>query len=158
MGLETRVAEALTQRGLTLSTAESCTGGGLSHALTDVPGASAFFIGGVIAYQNHVKTTWLDVPESTLSARGAVSTESAEAMARGCRARFGTDLAVAITGIAGPTGGTAAKPVGLVYLAVASEEGVRVLECHFVGSRRDVRSQSIATALGLILETLGEPT
>ena len=158
MGLETRVAEALTQRGLTLSTAESCTGGGLSHALTDVPGASAFFIGGVIAYQNHVKTTWLDVPESTLSAHGAVSTESAEAMARGCRARFGTDLAVAITGIAGPTGGTAAKPVGLVYLAVASEEGVRVLECHFVGSRPDVRSQSIATALGLILETLGQAT
>ncbi len=158
MGLETRVAEALTRRGLTLSTAESCTGGGLSHALTDVPGASAFFVGGVVAYQNRVKTAWLDVPEATLSAHGAVSAESAQAMSQGCRVRFGTDLAIAITGIAGPTGGTSAKPVGLVYLAIAFDEGVRVLECHFAGSRSDVRSQSIVAAFELILETLGETT
>jgi len=153
--LKTRVAEVLTRKGFTLSTAESCTGGGLSHALTDVPGASAFFIGGVIAYQNEVKAAWLGVPQSTLVTHGAVSAASAEAMARGCRDRFDTDLAVSITGIAGPTGGTALKPVGLVYLALASADRVRVLERRFAGSRDDVRSQSIDAALELILESLG---
>jgi len=153
--LKTRVAQALTRNGFTLSTAESCTGGGLSYVLTDVPGASAFFIGGVIAYQNEVKSAWLGVPQSTLVTHGAVSAETAEAMARGCRDRFDTELAVSITGIAGPTGGTALKPVGLVYLALASADRVRVLERRFAGSREDVRSQSIDAALELILESLG---
>lgn len=156
MSLPTRVAEALTRHHVTVSTAESCTGGGLSHALTDVPGASAFFIGGIIAYQNHVKTAWLDVPERTLRTHGAVSAESADAMARGCRAQFDTDIAVSITGIAGPAGGTPEKPVGLVYLAIASQVTTRVIERRFAGGRNEVRSQSIVAALELILETLGE--
>lgn len=158
MNLEVRLATALVERNLTLSTAESCTGGGLSHLLTEIPGASAFFLGGVIAYQNDVKIQWLGVPLETLTHHGAVSSQTAVAMAEGCRSRFKTDIAVSITGIAGPSGGSAEKPVGLVYLAVAANRQTRVAEHRFSGNRERVRDQAIAAALKLILEAIKDKT
>ena len=101
-----RLAEVLVEQRLTLATAESCTGGGLSHLLTSIPGSSAFFIGGIIAYQNRVKTAFLGVPLDILAEYGAVSAPTASAMAEGCRDKFDTDIAVSITGIAGPGGGS----------------------------------------------------
>jgi PncC family amidohydrolase len=156
LSLQSRIVEALTARNLTLSTAESCTGGGLSQRLTDVPGASACFVGGVIAYQNRVKSAMLDVPQETLVTYGAVSAETAEAMARGCRARFATDWAISITGIAGPTGGSPQKPIGLVFMALADARATRVVEHHFTGARDEVRSQAVDAALAMILGAVSQ--
>jgi PncC family amidohydrolase len=153
-----RLAEALVERRLTLATAESCTGGGLSHLLTSIPGSSGFFIGGIIAYQNEIKMRFLDVPSSTLAEHGAVSAPTASAMAEGCRDKFDTDIAVSITGIAGPGGGSLEKPVGLVYLAVAVERRTRVVEHTFPGNREQVREAAIAAALDLILDAIAEKT
>lgn len=153
-----RLAEVLVEQGLTLATAESCTGGGLSHLLTSIPGSSAFFIGGIIAYQNEIKTRFLGVPQETLADHGAVSSSTAAAMAEGCRNRFSTDVAISITGIAGPGGGSLEKPVGLVYLAVAVEQRTRVAEHTFPGNREQVRTAAIAAALDLILEAIAEKT
>ncbi len=158
MNLEERLAATLVERNLTLATAESCTGGGLSHLLTSIPGASAFFIGGVIAYQNDVKIQWLGVPPEILTHHGAVSSQTAIAMAEGCLSLFKTDIAVSITGIAGPTGGSPEKPVGLVYLAVAVSRRTRVAEHRFPGDREQVRDQAIAAALKLILEAIIDKT
>jgi len=158
MSLEERLAAACFDHNLTLATAESCTGGGLSHLLTSIPGASAFFIGGVIAYQNDVKIQWLGVPRETLTHYGAVSAQTAIAMAEGCLSRFKTDIAVSITGIAGPSGGSPVKPVGLVYVAVASHRQTRVGEHRFPGDRAQVREGAIASALELILEAIEDET
>lgn len=158
MNLEDRLAAALVNHNLTLATAESCTGGGLSHLLTAIPGASSFFIGGVIAYQNEVKIHWLGVPQETLTNHGAVSSQTAAAMAEGCRCRFKADIAVSITGIAGPSGGTPNKPVGLVYIAVATEASTRTAEHQFPGDREQVRSDAIAMALELILYAIEDQT
>ena len=152
------LAETLVEKGLSLATAESCTGGGLSRLLTSIPGSSAFFIGGIIAYQNRIKTTFLGVPLNILAEHGAVSSATASAMAEGCRDKFDTDIAVSITGIAGPGGGSLEKPVGLVYLAVAVEQHTRVVEHTFPGNREQVREAAIATALDLILEAIDEKT
>ena len=110
------VLSLLRERGLTLATAESCTGGLVSARLTDVPGSSAVFVGGVVAYSNDVKAAQLGVPEAVLREHGAVSAETAAEMARGARERLGADVAVSVTGVAGPDGGTEEKPVGLVFL------------------------------------------
>ncbi len=158
MNLEDRLASTLVERNLTLATAESCTGGGLSYLLTGIPGASAFFIGGVIAYQNDVKLQWLKVPLEILTQHGAVSSQTAIAMAEGCRSRFKTDVAVSITGIAGPSGGSPEKPVGLVYLAVAVSQQTYVAEHRFPGNRAQVREEAITTALKLILEAVVDKT
>jgi PncC family amidohydrolase len=158
MNLEERLATALVEQNLTLATAESCTGGGLSHLLTAIPGASAFFIGGIIAYQNNIKVDLLGVPQRTLADYGAVSSPTAAAMAEGCRDRFSTDIAVSITGIAGPSGGSPEKPVGLVFLAVASDQRTRIAEYNFPGNREQVRNQAIAAALELILEAIADKT
>jgi nicotinamide-nucleotide amidase len=144
------VAELLVRAGATLSVAESCTGGLLGKMLTDSGGATAFFRGGVISYANEAKTDLLGVPADLLDRHGAVSAPTAEAMARGARSRFGSTYALAITGVAGPTGGTAAKPVGLVYTALAEESGVRVLENHLVGDRQAIRMRSALTALNMV--------
>ncbi len=158
MRLKERLAAALSDRELTLATAESCTGGGLSRLLTEIPGASAFFIGGVIAYHNDVKLQLLDVPRETLTLHGAVSSQTAIAMAEGGRSRFKTDFCVSITGIAGPGGGSADKPVGLIYIAVASPQRTQVEEHRFPGDRSQVRESAITAALKLILGAIADET
>lgn len=130
------VHRTLTERGLTLATAESCTGGAIASALTAQAGASAYFLGGVVAYSNKVKESALGVNHSTLEAHGAVSEETAREMAEGVRRRFGTDLAIATTGIAGPDGGTKEKPVGTVWIAVSSNAGTNAALLNFPGRRR----------------------
>jgi PncC family amidohydrolase len=117
--IEYRIGKALSARGLTLATAESCTGGLIGHRITNVAGSSAYYLGGVIAYDNRIKAGLLGVSEADLASYGAVSEPVARQMAEGVRTRFGADYAVAVTGIAGPGGGSEDKPVGLVYVAVA---------------------------------------
>ena len=138
--------------GRKIVTAESCTGGLLAGALTSVAGASAVFERGFVTYSNAAKTEMLGVPEDLLSQVGAVSAEVAEAMARGALERSGADVAVAITGIAGPDGGTAVKPVGLVYLGLAARDGaVFHVKYLFRGDRDAVRTQAVVEALRMVL-------
>jgi nicotinamide-nucleotide amidase len=137
--LAENVVRLFIDAGCTLSLAESCTGGLIAKLLTDVPGASAFFERGAVTYANSAKRDWLDVSDSVLKEQGAVSEECALAMARGIRNAAGTDLAMAVTGIAGPEGGTQEKPVGTVYLALATPERVVARRFHFPGTREKVR-------------------
>jgi PncC family amidohydrolase len=144
-------AALLAQSG-TLAAAESCTGGGLGAAITDQAGSSAFFLGGIVAYDNRLKSTLLGVPESVLAEHGAVSLEVAKRMATGCLTRLGADVAVSVTGIAGPGGGTTDKPVGLVFIGVATIATLTAHELHFSGDRAGVRRQAIQAALRLALD------
>ena len=137
-------------RGLTIATAESCTGGLVAARLTRVPGSSESFLGGIVAYANAVKTAELDVPETLLAEHGAVSAEVAEAMADGARRRLGADVAVAVTGVAGPGGGTEEKPVGLVHLHVSGPDGSRARTLDLPGDREQVRARATVTALHLL--------
>jgi len=137
--------------GLTVATAESCTGGRVADALTDIAGSSDYVRGGIIAYADDVKVALLGVPRETLRAHGAVSAQVARAMAEGARARFGVDLAVAVTGIAGPGGATPAKPVGLAYVAVAGPRGTAIVRHAWDGDRDSNKDASAAAALGLLL-------
>ncbi|MCK4356617.1 CinA family protein [Candidatus Bipolaricaulota bacterium] len=152
--IEERLGEMLTVRGMTLAVAESCTGGLLASRITDIPGSSVYFRGGVIAYQNDVKERLLAVPASILSRHGAVSAETAKAMATGCKDLLASDIAVAITGIAGPGGGSAERPVGLVYIAVATAEGVRCQRFVWDGDRLANKEQSADAAFKLVLDRL----
>jgi nicotinamide-nucleotide amidase len=148
------VLAAARARGLTLATAESCTGGLIGAALTDVPGASDVFDRGYVAYSNAAKTAALGVPEALIAAHGAVSEPVARAMAEGARAASGAGLALAVTGVAGP-GGSAAKPEGLVWFAVAGPDGVVAAERRFGAiGRAAVRQRSVETALDLALQAL----
>ena len=134
--------------GLRLATAESCTGGLIAVALTGAPGASEAFTHGFVTYSNAAKTAMLGVPPPLIARRGAVSQEVARAMALGARKRSGADLAVAVTGIAGPGGATPGKPVGLVYIALAGPGArVRVWRHRFAGDRAAVRAATVAAAL-----------
>lgn len=151
---EAQLVARLTEMGWTLALAESCTGGLVAARVTSVPGASAIFQGGVIAYHNDVKRDVLGVSAATLESAGAVSTEAALAMAQGARRLLHASLAAAITGIAGPGGGTAAKPVGLVFLAVAGPHGERVERCFFPGDRDAIRTQAADAALRMLLAAL----
>lgn len=147
--LQDAVARLLFARGLTIATAESCTGGLLAGRLTDVPGSSVYMVQGVITYSNEAKTRLLSVPPELIATHGAVSEPVASAMAVSCRLLAGTDLAVSITGIAGPSGGTPAKPVGLVYIGLADHAGCTVTE-HRLGetlTREEVRDRTCKTAL-----------
>ena len=154
--LEERLGEVLTVRGMTLAVAESCTGGLLASRITDVPGSSVYFRGGVTAYQNDLKEHLLAVPASILSQYGAVSAEAAKAMALGCKDLLASNIAVATTGIAGPGGGSAEKPVGLVYIAVATAEGIRCQRFVWDGDRLANKAQSVDAALKLVLDRLGD--
>jgi len=149
-----RIALALVAQGHTLATAESCTGGLLGARLTDLPGSSVWYLGGVITYSNALKTQLLGVPAETLATEGAVSAATAQAMAEGTRDKTGADLAVAITGIAGPAGGTPEKPVGLVYIAVASPSPAEttIFKHHFEGSRAEIRAAAATAALQHVLD------
>ncbi len=146
------VGRSLTAAGLTLATAESCTGGLIGKLVTDVPGSSAYYRGGAVTYSNEEKQRQLGVSESTLRDHGAVSEACVEEMARGCQERFGTDLAVAVSGIAGPDGGTPDKPVGTVWLAVAGPAG-RCITRRFVwpGERDQVRALAAHWGLAMVL-------
>jgi PncC family amidohydrolase len=152
--LEHEVGDLLSQRGWTLAVAESCTGGLLGHRITNVSGSSAYFEGGVLSYSNEAKERLLGVPHQTLVEHGAVSGETALAMARGARRAIGTDIAVSITGIAGPTGGTPDKPVGLVYIALVAEDAELLEEHVWSGDREANKEQTAQAALELILKYL----
>lgn len=134
--------------------AESCTGGLLGHRLTSVSGSSAYFVGGIIAYANEVKMHELGVPAETLAAVGAVSVPVAERMAAGIRERFGSDVGVGITGIAGPAGGTPEKPVGLVFVAVAGPLGTVVGRFQFEGDRLAIKTAGSQAALDMLVPYL----
>jgi nicotinamide-nucleotide amidase len=144
------------ERELTLATAESCTGGLVAARVTDVPGSSDVFRGGVVAYDDAVKHAALDVPLETLEAHGAVSAETAAAMAHGVRGRLGADVAVAVTGIAGPGGGTPEKPVGLVHFHAAGPGGELAYRFELPGDRDWIRSRSAVAALHLVRRLLVE--
>ncbi len=146
------VLEAFRARGWTLATAESCTGGLVAGALTEVPGSSDVLDRGFVTYSNAAKMAMLGVPEATLAAHGAVSEETARAMAEGARKAAGVDAAVAITGVAGPGGGSAAKPVGLVHFACARRDGSTVHRERRFGEigRAEVRRLSVLQALDLL--------
>ena len=146
-----KLVKALIEKKLTCATAESCTGGGVGYAITGVAGASAVFWGGIISYDNSVKHGVLGVSEEVLATKGAVSAECAAAMAEGARRLLKTDLAVSITGIAGPGGGSAEKPVGLVWFGLASKDGTITAKKTFSGDREAVRMSAIDYALGLLL-------
>lgn len=155
--LEHAVIQALKRVGKTLAVAESCTGGGLGARLTSVPGSSSAFWGGVIAYDNSLKQHVLAVPESILVEHGAVSEECARALAEGVRKLAMTDYALSITGIAGPEGGTTEKPVGLVYMALASPDDTQVTKAQYRGSREDIRVRASTHALNMMrLKLLSE--
>ena len=158
--LAAELGDALRTAALTVSVAESCTGGMVGSAITDVPGSSTYFVGGVIAYSNEVKRDLLDIPADLLEKFGAVSREVAEAMATGARSRFGTKLAVGVTGIAGPDSDGTSKPVGLTYIAVASPERTSSSEFRFHGDRESNRRQATNEALRMLLaeaRSLGHP-
>jgi len=152
--LDEQIADLLSQRGLTLAVAESCTGGLLGHRITNFSGSSDYFQGGVISYSNEAKESLLGVPHETLVQHGAVSEETALAMARGARRLLGTDLAVSITGIAGPTGGTPEKPVGLTYIGLAAEDAGWVEKHIWRGDRSQNKEQSAEAALRLLVKYL----
>jgi PncC family amidohydrolase len=152
--LEERLGEGLRARGMTLAVAESCTGGLLASRITDVPGASDYFRGGIIAYQNDVKERLLAVPTRVLAQHGAVSEETAKAMAIGCRDLLVSDIALSITGIAGPGGGSAEKPVGLVYIALATADKVSCHRFNWGKDRLANKESSVNAALKLVLALL----
>ena len=148
--VEEMVLELCRERGLKLATAESCTGGLVAARLTSVPGSSDVFVGAVVAYANDAKARELGVPEETLERYGAVSPEVAAAMAAGVRERLGADVAVSVTGIAGPGGGSAEKPVGLVDLHAEGPDGVLAREIDFPGDREAIRGRATVAALHLL--------
>jgi PncC family amidohydrolase len=158
---EEEVGALLVTRGLTLVTAESCTGGLVAHRITDVPGSSAYFLGGFVTYANEAKEGVLGVRHETLLAHGAVSEETALEMARGARQRLGADLGISTTGIAGPAGGTRDKPVGLVYVALSAPGMELCRRFVWQGDRSANKKQSAEAAMELLLsyllgEELGE--
>ncbi len=147
-----RLQEVCLARGLTVATAESCTGGLVAHLITEVPGSSGYLRGGVVDYSDAVKAAVLGVPDATLRAHGAVSAQTAAAMAAGVRERLGSDLGVAVTGIAGPDGGSEAKPVGLVYIAVAGGREPTVRRFVWPHDREGNKRASAEAALAMLAE------
>ena len=145
------LVRALAKKKMTCATAESCTGGGVGYAITSVPGASAVFRGGIVSYDNQVKRDILGVPETVLETQGAVSSECARAMADGARRLLGADFAVSLTGIAGPGGGSAGKPVGLVWFGLSCPGGVVAEQKVFLGDRDAVRASAIEHAIAMLL-------
>ena len=152
--LAARLGELALERSLSVATAESCTGGLIGHSLTSVAGSSGYYLGGVVAYADAVKIAQLAVPPETIERHGAVSAQVAVAMAEGVRAALGSDLGVSVTGIAGPDGGTEAKPVGLTYVAVATPASQDVRRHLWDGDRRANKVHSGAAALELLIDTI----
>ena len=141
-------------KGVTLATAESCTGGMIGATITSVPGSSDIFLGGIISYANSAKKSLLNVKENTLASQGAVSSETAEEMAKGAIQALGATVAVSVTGIAGPGGQTHEKPVGLVHFGIATKDGTATHCQNFSGSRESIRLKAVAAAIALLEETV----
>lgn len=159
VALAHRLAAACREARIRLATAESCTGGLVGHLITEVGGSSDYFVGALVTYANEAKITLADVPESVLDAHGAVSAQVAKAMAEGTRRRLAVDVAVAVTGVAGPDGGSAAKPVGLTYVAIADADGDDVRRFVWDSDRAGNKRLSAAAALELVIERLsGRPS
>jgi nicotinamide-nucleotide amidase len=152
--LSSQVGRRLTDNNLTIATAESCTGGLLSHVLTNVSGSSGYFIGGVVAYSNQIKNAILGVRPETLEAFGAVSEATAKEMACGVRKKFKTDLGLSTTGIAGPTGGTPKKPVGLVWIGITTKDRTMAYECHFEADREGIKTLTVNELLKRLIEEI----
>ncbi len=152
--LEEQIGNLLREQKRTLALAESCTGGLVGDRITDLPGSSEYFRGGIVAYAYEAKVSLLDVSWDTLNTFGAVSEETVREMARGARMRFQSDIAASISGIAGPGGGMDSKPVGTVWLAIAAPGGEWTHLHHFSGSRRQIKAASADAALQLILDYL----
>lgn len=152
--VEQRIYNLFTRAGLTLGTAESCTGGLVSYRVTTVPGSSEYFLGGVVAYSNEMKRQTLGVSAETLQSVGAVSEECAREMAEGIRTLTGATIGVSTTGIAGPGGATARKPVGLIYIACASSRGTRVYEGVWHGDRAQNMEDATGHALQMIIDEI----
>jgi nicotinamide-nucleotide amidase len=153
--VDEQVAALLREQGLTVAVAESCTGGLLLGRLTDRPGASAFLLGGIVAYSNDVKERVAGVPAELIEAHGAVSEEVAVALADGARERVGADIGIGVTGVAGPDGGTPEKPVGLVWIALTAADGRRIVRrADQRGTRADVRERSTTAAMHLLRRLL----
>ena len=153
--LAERVGEALKARNWTICAAESCTGGLVLSNLTDISGSSAYVLGGVVTYSNEAKMQFVGVQESTLAAHGAVSEETAREMALGVQKAFGATVAISVTGIAGPGGGSFEKPVGLVYVGAVVESELKVLRFVWQGNRLENKALSTVAALKLVLEMMG---
>ena len=150
MRLEQKISQKFIERGQTLSLAESCTGGLIGDRLTNIPGASAFFLLGIIAYDYAAKTKILGVPSALLKKHGAVSSEVASKMAQGVRKILKTDYGLGVTGIAGPGGATKTKPVGLVFIALSTRQKTIVKKCLFKGTRLAIKNQACQTALKML--------
>jgi nicotinamide-nucleotide amidase len=154
VALARTIQDVMLERHLTLTTAESCTGGLIAHAVTEVLNSSQYFVGGLVSYSNDLKERELGVAAEILTVHGAVSAQTALAMASGARRRYMADLAVSVTGIAGPGGATDGKPVGLTYIAVADERGSDVRRFTWDGDRHANKMSSAHAALSLVLERL----
>lgn len=154
--LESVAGKLLKEANLTLSTAESCTGGLLAHRITNIPGSSEYFLGGIVAYRNDIKQSILGVEETLTRQFGAVSAEVAKAMAERVKIITNSDIGIGVTGIAGPTGATKEKPVGLVYIALSSNSKVEVEKFNFAGERETVKFKATQRALILIIKMLKE--
>ncbi len=155
-GTAEKLVGLLKEKGLRITCAESCTGGLLSAAITSVAGSSAVFDGALCSYANRIKNDMLGVSSEVLNTKGAVSAESARQMAAGALSLFGADLALAVTGVAGPDGGTAEKPVGTVFICLTHINGTVITKrCRFTGDRDTVRAKSVETALTVAIEMLG---
>jgi len=155
--LAIELANKITLKNQSLSLAESCTGGWLSKVLTDISGSSQWFLGGVVSYSNAAKASLLQVDSLLIDKYGAVSKQVAEEMAEGSQQAFSSSLALSITGVAGPLGGTSDKPVGLVWFAtVSSENQIKSVSYNFKGNRDDIRRQAVAKALELLIELTAE--
>lgn len=152
MALAERLQDVCLSRGATIAAAESCTGGLIAETLTSQPGSSGYFLGSVVSYANAAKIELLGVPTATLERHGAVSAQVALAMAEGARERFGADIAAAVTGIAGPDGGTPQKPVGLTYIALADAGGSDVRRLLFGGDRATNREAAADAAISWLIE------
>ena len=152
--LEARIGQLLSERGLTVSAAESCTGGLILHCLTNIAGSSNYVMGGFVTYSNDAKMKFAQVSEKTLNEFGAVSEQTALEMARGTREAFGTSIAISVTGIAGPGGGTPTKPVGLTYVGLSAGDMERVAYYVWLGDREANKAHSAEAALQLLFDYL----
>jgi len=157
MKLEKAIGDRLRKKGWTLSIAESCTGGLINDRITDIPGSSDYFMGGMVTYSNESKARHLGVPLDDIKRFGAVSPQVAKKMAQGVQKAFGTTFGLSTTGVAGPTGGTKEKPVGLVYIGLVDGEKASVRKENLKGSRREIKKKAAERSLRFLYDYLSKP-